>query len=195
MSLPVEWLIAVAIGIALAAATGFRVFLPLLVAGLAAHWGALPLSDGFRWLATPEALIALASASVVETVAYYIPGVDHLLDLLAGPAAIVAGVVASASVMVDMPPGIVWPVAIIGGGGMAAVTKLSSAVLRAKTGIATLGAGNPIVSTGETMGAIVIALAAVFVPVVCLIVLVVTLVWVRRRRRSRVAVAAGPFNR
>ena len=187
MSLPVEWLIAAAIGIALAAATGFRVFLPLLVAGLAAHWGALPLSDGFRWLATPEALIALASASVVETVAYYIPGVDHLLDLLAGPAAIMAGVVASASVMVDMPPGIVWPVAIIGGGGMAAVTKLSSAVLRAKTGIATLGVGNPIVSTGETMGAVVIALAAVFVPVVCLIVLVVTLVWVRRRRRRTLA--------
>ena len=186
MSVSVEWLIAVAIGIGLAAATGFRVFLPLLVAGLAAHWGALPLSDGFRWLATPEALIALASASVVETIAYYIPGVDHLLDVLASPAAIAAGIVASASVMVDMPPGIVWPVAIIGGGGMAAVTKLSSAVLRAKTGIATLGVANPIVSTGETAGAIVIALAAVLVPVVCLIVLIVMLVWSRRRRRRRV---------
>ena len=188
MSLPVDWLIAVAIGIALAAATGFRVFLPFLVAGLAAHWGVLPLSDGFRWLATPEALITLGSASVVETIAYYIPGVDHILDVLAGPAAIAAGIVVSASVMVDMPPGIVWPVAIIGGGGMAAVTKLSSAVLRAKTGIATLGVGNPIVSTGETAGAIVIALAAVFVPVVCVTVLLVTLVWVRRRRRRRVAV-------
>ena len=185
MSVSVEWLIAVAIGIGLAAATGFRVFLPLLVAGLAAYWGALPLSDGFRWLATPEALIALASASVVDN-RYYIPGVDHLLDVLASPAAIAAGIVASASVMVDMPPGIVWPVAIIGGGGMAAVTKLSSAVLRAKTGIATLGVANPIVSTGETAGAIVIALAAVLVPVVCLIVLIVMLVWSRRRRRRRV---------
>ena len=28
----------VALGIGLAAATGFRVFLPLLIAGLAAHW-------------------------------------------------------------------------------------------------------------------------------------------------------------
>ena len=88
--------------------------------------------------------------------------------------------------MVDMPPGIVWPVAIIGGGGIAAVTKLSSAVLRAKAGIATLGVANPIVSTGETAGAIVIALAAVLVPVVCLIVLLVLLVWSRRRRRRRV---------
>ena len=186
MSFSVEWVIAIAIGVGLAAATGFRVFLPLLMAGVAAHWGALPLADGFRWLATPEALIALATASVVETVAYYIPGVDHLLDVLAGPAALAAGVVASASVMVDMPPGLVWPVAIVGGGGMAAVTKVTSAVLRAKTGIATLGVANPIVSTGETVGAITIALAAIIVPVVCLVVLITMLVWLRQRRRRRI---------
>lgn len=186
MSFPLEWVIAMAIGIGLAAATGIRVFLPLLVAGAAAHWGALPLADGFRWLATPEALIALATASAVEITAYYIPGVDHVLDVLAGPAALAAGVIASASVMVDMPAGVVWPVAIIGGGGIAAVTKVTSAVLRAKTGIATLGVANPIVSTGETAGAITIALAAILVPVVCLVVLVVMLVWLRRRRRRRV---------
>ena len=186
MSFPVEWVIAMAIGIGLAAATGFRIFLPLLVAGVAAHWGALPLADGFRWLATPEALIALATASALETTAYYIPGVDHVLDLLAGPAALAAGVIASASVMVDMPPGLVWPVAIVGGGGIAAVTKVTSAVLRAKTGIATLGIANPIVSTGETAGAITIALAAILVPVACLVVLIVMLVWLRRRRRRRV---------
>jgi hypothetical protein len=185
MSFPVEWVIAMAIGIGLAAATGFRIFLPLLVAGVAAHWGALPLADGFRWLATPEALIALATASALETTAYYIPGVDHVLDLLAGPAALAAGVIASASVMVDMPPGLVWPVAIVGG-GIAAVTKVTSAVLRAKTGIATLGIANPIVSTGETAGAITIALAAILVPVACLVVLIVMLVWLRRRRRRRV---------
>jgi len=60
-----EWLTAVAIGIGLAAATGFRVFLPLLIAGAAAHWGVLPLADGFQWLSTTGALIALATASVV----------------------------------------------------------------------------------------------------------------------------------
>jgi hypothetical protein len=186
MSFPVEWVIAIAIGVGLAAATGFRVFLPLLIAGVAAHWGALPLADGFRWLATPEALIALATASLIETIAYYIPGVDHLLDVLAGPAALAAGVIASATVMVDMPPGLVWPVAILGGGGMAAVTKVTSAVLRAKTGIATLGIANPIVSTGETAGAIMIALAAILVPAVCLLVLIVVLVWLRHRRRRRI---------
>ena len=44
-------LLSIALGVGLAAATGFRVFLPLLVASLAARSGMLPLSDGFAWLA------------------------------------------------------------------------------------------------------------------------------------------------
>jgi hypothetical protein len=42
--------------------------------------GYLPLSDGFGWLATPAALIMLAVAALAEILAYYIPGVDNLLD-------------------------------------------------------------------------------------------------------------------
>jgi uncharacterized protein DUF1214 len=47
--------------------------------------------------------------------AYYIPFVDHALDVVAGPAAVFAGVFPSASAMVDLHPGIMWPVAILGG--------------------------------------------------------------------------------
>src|SRR5262245_5252016 len=129
MPVSIESLTAVAIGIGLAAATGLRVFLPLLVAGLAARWGGLPLYDGFQWLSTPGALIALTTASVLEVAAYYIPGVDHVLDIVATPAAFVAGVIASASVMADIPPAIMWPVAIIGGGGIAGLTKVMSGLV------------------------------------------------------------------
>src|SRR5690349_13740257 len=101
MTPSVESLLAIAIGIGLAAATGFRVFLPLLVIGLASRWGDLPLSPSFHWLTSTAALIALTTASIVEVAAYYIPGVHHALDLVASPAALIAGVVASASVMVD----------------------------------------------------------------------------------------------
>jgi hypothetical protein len=182
-----ESLMALAIGIGLAAATGLRVFLPLLVAGAAAHWGALPLADGFQWLSSPGVLVALATASVVEVAAYYIPGVDHLLDLLAGPAALAAGVVASASVMVDVPPWIMWPVAIIGGGGTAAATKVTSALLRAKSTLFSAGLANPLVSTMETLGSIVIAALAVLIPIASLIVLSVWLLFARRRRRRALA--------
>ena len=182
--LSLESLVAVAIGIGLAAATGFRVFLPLLVAGLAARFGDLPLANGFQWLSTTSALIALGSASVIEIAAYYIPIVDHLLDVLAGPIAIAAGVIASASVMVDIPAEIKWPVAGIAGGGIAGLTKVMSALVRAKSGLFTGGLANPIVSTTETAGAFIFALMAILIPVISLLGLAVLLFWLGRRARS-----------
>jgi hypothetical protein len=170
-------LLSIALGIGLAAATGFRVFLPLLIAALAARSGMLPLSDGFAWLASTPALVTLGSAALLETLAYYIPGVDHVLDLLASPVTVAAGVVASASVMADVPPGVMWPVAIIAGGGIAGLTKGSAALVRAKTGMATGGLGNPVVSTVETIGATALAILAIALPLACLAAVIALCVW------------------
>ena len=90
-----DLLFSVALGIGLAAATGFRVFVPLLVAGLAARAGWVPLTESFAWLQSTPALVALSAAAVLEILAFYIPGLDHLLDVLAGPLAVIAGVLAS----------------------------------------------------------------------------------------------------
>ena len=54
----------IALGIGLAAATGFRIFLPLLIAGLAAHFGHLPLSENFGWLASTPALVMLGTGAL-----------------------------------------------------------------------------------------------------------------------------------
>ncbi len=173
--------ISVALGIGLAAATGFRVFLPLLIAALAARFGHLPLNDAFGWLATAPALFTLGSAAVLETLAYYIPGVDHALDVIASPAAVAAGIVASASVMTDVPPAVMWPVAIIAGGGIAGLTKGSTAVVRAKSAALTGGLANPLISTVETVGATGIALLAVVVPLICVVLVGVLLYWSGRK--------------
>ena len=175
----------VALGIGLAAATGFRVFLPLLIAGLAAHFGQLPLSEHFEWLGSTPALLMLGTAAAVEVVAYYVPGVDHALDFIAGPAALVAGVIASAAVMTDLPPSVLWPVAIIGGGGIAGLAKGSAALVRAKSGLMTGGLANPVVSTAETVGATGLALFAVALPIITVVVVVMLFVWVIRRLRRR----------
>ena len=100
--------LSIALGVGLAAAAGFRFFLPLLVMSAASLTGHLPLSEGFAWLASPTALAMLSAAALLEVVAYYIPGVDNLLDALAAPAAIIAGVIASAAVMTDLPPIVKW---------------------------------------------------------------------------------------
>ena len=96
--------VSLALGIGLAAATGLRLFLPMLVVSAAAYTGHLPLGDNFAWLATPPALILLSMAALLEILAYYIPGVDNLLDTLATPAAFVAGTVVSGAVITDLPP-------------------------------------------------------------------------------------------
>lgn len=174
-------LISVALGIGLAAATGFRVFLPLLVAGIAAHTGYLPLNDSFAWLASTPALITLGTAAVVETLAYYVPGVDHVLDVVASPATVAAGAIASAAVMTNVPPAIMWPVAIIAGGGIAGLTKGSTALLRAKSGLMTGGLANPVVSTAETVGATGLAILAIVVPLLCLVAVIALLGWAVRK--------------
>jgi len=173
--------LSIALGIGLAAATGLRIFLPLLIAGIAARSGWITLNDAFAWLDSTPALITLATAAVIETLAYYIPGVDHVLDVIAGPAAAIAGVIASASVMTNVAPGVMWPLAIIAGGGVAGLTKGGTALLRAKTGIATAGLGNPVISTAENVGATGIAILAIAVPLLCLFVVALVLFWAVRK--------------
>jgi Domain of unknown function (DUF4126) len=188
-------ILSIALGVGLAAATGFRIFLPLLLAGIAARFGWIPLNEGFAWLQSTPALMTLGTAAAFETLAYYIPGIDHLLDVIAGPAAVVAGVIASASVMTDVAPGLMWPLAIIAGGGVAGLTKGGSALIRAKTGIATGGLGNPVVSTAETAGATVLSVLAIALPLLCLLLVVLVLLWSARRIVRFFAARSNQANR
>jgi hypothetical protein len=181
MDVSLEPLLSIALGIGLAAAAGFRIFVPLLAAGIAARTGFLPLTDGFQWLGSTPALLMLGTAAVVEVLAYYIPGVDHLLDVVAGPAAVGAGVVASASVMADIPQAVMWPLAIIAGGGVAGLTKGTTALLRAKSGVMTAGLANPVVATVETLGATGITVLALVVPLLCLAALAGLLYWATKK--------------
>jgi hypothetical protein len=160
--------LSVALGVGLAAAVGFRVFLPLLVMSIAAYSGHLTLSSGFAWLSTPAALLMLSVATLVEILAYYIPGVDNLLDTIATPAALIAGTVVSAAVMTDLPPLVKWTTAVIAGGGAAGLTQGLTALLRAKSTLLTAGLGNHVLSTGEWGGALVISVLALVAPLAAL---------------------------
>ena len=172
--------LSIALGIGLAAATGFRVFLPMLVMSAAAYTGHLQLADSFVWLGTPSALTLLGVAALAEILAYYIPGVDNLLDALATPAAFVAGSVVAAAVVTDLPPLVKWSTAIIAGGGVAGLTQSTTALLRAKSTIFTGGLGNPVVATGELGGALILSLLALAAPFAAL-ALVIALLWLAFR--------------
>ncbi len=164
--------VSIALGIGLAAAVGFRVFLPLLVMSIAAYTGHLTLGESFAWLATPTALAMLGVATVAEILAYYIPGVDNLLDTIATPTALVAGTVAAAAVMADVPPMIRWTTAIIAGGGAAGLTQGVTSLLRFKSTAFTGGLGNSVVATGELGGALLVSVLALFLPLLALALVV-----------------------
>ena len=91
----------------------------------------------------------LGTAAIVEIAAFYIPGVDNLLDTVATPGAVVAGTIVSAAVMTDLPPMVKWTAAIIAGGGVAGITQGLTAMLRAKSTVFTGGLGNSAVATAE----------------------------------------------
>ncbi len=181
-----EILLSVGLGLGLAAACGFRVFLPVLVMGIAARAGALELSDGFAWMAETPALIAVGFAAACEIGAYYIPWLDNLLDGVAMPAAVTAGIVVAAANMDTASPLLAWGFAAVGGGGAAAAVHVGTALVRGASTMTTAGLGNPIVATGEAGSAIGMSVLAVALPgmalaVALLLVAVVCARLVRRR--------------
>jgi Domain of unknown function (DUF4126) len=190
-----DLVLSIALGIGLAAAVGFRVFLPMLVMSVAAYSGHLTLSNGFAWLATPPALVMLSVAALLEMLAYYIPGVDNLLDTIATPAALIAGTVVSAAVMTDVPPIVKWTTAVIAGGGAAGLTQGLTSLLRAKSTLTTAGLGNHLVATGEIGAALALSLLSLAAPLLA-VALVALLCWLavralRRLLRSKRAAPPG----
>jgi hypothetical protein len=163
------------LGIGLAAATGFRVFLPMLIVSIDAYAGHLPLGEGFAWLGTPAAMLMLGVATILEVGAYFVPGVDNLLDVLAAPVGVVAGAIVSAATMVDLPPMIKWTAAIVAGGGAAGIVHGVTAVVRAKSTILTAGFGNSAVATAELGGALLVSLLALAAPLVSFVIIVLIL--------------------
>jgi hypothetical protein len=176
--------LSIALGIGLAAAVGLRVFLPMLVVSIAAYTGHLTLGSGFAWLATPGALLMLSVAALLEILAYYIPGLDNLLDTIAIPAALIAGTVVSAAVMTDLPPILKWTTAVIAGGGAAGLTQGLTSVLRAKSTLLTGGLGNHVVASGELGGALLLSLLALAAPLLA-VALVALFCWVAVRFARR----------
>ena len=178
-----ESLLGIGVGLALAAAAGFRVFVPLVVLSLTARGGWVELSSSFAWLGTTSASFALGTAMILEIAAYYVPFFDNLLDTLAAPVAVLAGMVASASLLTDLPPWLQYSIAIIGAGGTAGVVHASTSLLRLKSSAVTAGFGNPILATLELGGSIVIALLAVIAPLLALAG-VVLIVWIVAKKVS-----------
>ena len=197
MELNVETISAVALGIGLSASTGFRVFIPLLVAGLASHFGILPLGESFSWMSSVPALLSFGVAVVVEVLAYYIPFVDNLLDSIATPLSVGAGTLLMTSVFPSDSEWMKWIVGFVVGGGAAATIQSGSAVTRLLSTKFTAGTGNPVVSTGEGVAATGFSILSLFTPILVAVILmafvvvVLRLVYKKLLKRRKTASSPG----
>lgn len=169
-------ILALSLGLALSAACGFRVFVPLLAMSIGSRAGLIELGESWVWISDTWVLIAFAVATLLEIGAYYIPWLDNLLDTVTTPAAVVAGVIVSAASLgqiEDINPALQWMLAVIGGGGMAGTIQIGSALTRVASTTTTGGAANPVVSTAEAGGAVACSVLAVILPVLAVVLVLV----------------------
>jgi hypothetical protein len=153
---------------------------PLLVASAASLTGHLELAPEFDWIGTTPALVGFAVAAALEVGAYLVPLLDNALDALAAPAATVAGIVLTASSVVDVSPWLKWSLAIVAGGGIAGTVQLFTGAARLTSTATTGGLANPAVSTAEAGGAAGVSILAIAAPVIGLL-LALLLVYVAVR--------------
>ncbi len=159
-----EVVIALCLGIALSAACGFRVFMPPLAMSLAANYGDFTLSPGLAWIGTFPAMLAFGVAAIVEVLAYYIPVVDNLLDMIEIPTAIAVGTVLTAASLGDIDPVLQWSLAAIAGGGTAGIIESATSVTRLASTSMTGGIGNIFLATIEALSAAVLSILALTLP-------------------------------
>lgn len=173
------------LGIGLAAAVGFRVFVPFFLISLANFAGYLSLSEGFQWMGTTPALVTFSIATAIEILAYFIPWLDNALDLITTPLAVVGGTVLMSSAVADIDPLLQWTVAIIAGGGTAGIIKGLTSSGRLASSLGTGGLANPIVSSGEAVGSVLMTILSFALPYVAAFLAILLFIFGARIVRKR----------
>ena len=176
-----EIFLSICLGLGLSASSGFRVFLPMLVANIAAMSGLVTPGESFAWLSTWPAFFLLLTATVAEISGYYIPFIDNLLDTIATPAAVIAGTLLSTSFIQIDNPVLHWGLGLIVGGGTAGLVQAGTGILRLLSSKTTAGLGNPVVSTAENIASLSLSGLAIFLPIVALALVVLLVFWLYKR--------------
>jgi hypothetical protein len=140
--------------------------MPPFLLGLAAHFGLIEMNEGLAWLSNWTSLTILGVATFVELTAFYVPFIDNLLDSIASPLAVMAGVLLTSSLLSNYDPAIKWTVAGIAGGGASGIVQGGTVAIRAASSGTTIGLGNFIVATLETVASFLISLLSILLPII-----------------------------
>ena len=119
-----------ALSAAIGWASGIRLYLVVLLTGLAGYLGWVPLPGGLQLLAHPAVLAASGFMVFIEFFADKIPGLDSLWDMVHTVIRIPAGAALAASVF-GADHALMGVVAALLGGGFAATAHAAKATTRA----------------------------------------------------------------
>ena len=188
----IQIILSLSLGLGLAAACGFRVFIPPLMMGVASRFDLYELEGSFTWVGETWAIAIFSVATLLEVGGYFIPWIDNLLDAVATPAAILGGIfVTSASLEGEMDPSVQWMLSIIAGGGVSGVIQLGTVATRAISTGTTGGLANPLISLLEAVASIVCIILSLFLVVIIPFV-IIFLIWKAieyiRKTRNKAAI-------
>lgn len=178
-----ETITAIAMGIALSACCGFRVFIPLLAAALAGYFQWISLPESVSWMASLTAVICFGTAALLEIAAYYIPFIDNLSDLIATPLAAGAGTLVAYAILPGQENNelLQWVIALIAGGLSAGTVQAGTGLLRLASTKTTAGTGNVIVATGENVAAVGGVAFSFLIPVLMAVIILLIVIWILRK--------------
>ena len=173
----VQILLSLSLGLGLAAACGFRVFIPPLMMGVGSRLDLYSLEGSFVWVDDTWAIAIFTVATLLEIGGYFIPWIDNLLDTVATPAAIIGGIfVTSASLEGELDPSAQWTLSVIAGGSVSGVIQLGTVATRAVSTGTTGGLANPVISLIEAVASILCILISLFLVAIIPIV-IFFLIW------------------
>ena len=180
-------------GITLAAPAGLNAYIPLLAVALGERFGWIHLAAPYDLLGSWWLIALIAVLLIVEVVADKVPAMDHVNDVIQTVVRPAAGGLLAVS---SSGHGTVSPVALVVAGVLiAGGVHAVKASARPVVNVSTAGAGAPVVSTLEDIGAAVMTVLALLVPVLAAVLIIAAVVlaillirrWKRRHPRARTA--------
>lgn len=171
------WILPALLGLGLAAATGLRAFLPLLLLAVAARFQlfGIDLNSHVGWLGSNAAIATLAVATLVELAADKVPFLDHALSAIGTVTRPLAAVLAAGSVFAGVDPVVAAVAGIIIGAPTALAFHAAQTGTRVASTATTGGLANPVVSVVEDVLAFATALIAIALPLLVPVVLALLL--------------------
>ena len=178
-------LIAASSGLGLAAASGFRVFLPPFLMAVWLRLGFLDVNiegSEFEAFSSDVSILLLGVASLSEIMAYKIPWMDNMLDSLATPMAGIAGISVVAVSLEGADPSVQWALAIIAGGGASLSIQSATVAGRGLSSMFTLGLANPFFSLIEDIASLLLIFIALLAPLAALFASLILIIVIFRRK-------------